>query len=112
MSAPGSPPSTPGLRTGIDETVIPIVAGCDSSDGSGHVVMRPDPYYEYSGSVSTTFTPGEGVRPPPGSTTYSPQSNSPTANSLAFIGALKAPIPTCLPYDSTPTDNLSMLSKP
>jgi hypothetical protein len=98
---------------GIDTTVIPIRAGCDSPDGSGHVVMHPDPYYEYSGSVSDTITARAG-RPTHGYDFHYVLAamRLPNGKILAFIGGLLAPVPTCLPYDSTPSNSLSMLSTP
>lgn len=96
---------------GIDETVIPIRAGCDSP-GSRQVIMRPDPYFEYNGSVSATITARSARRVLAGFHGVLAAMRLPNGKILAFIGGLKAPVPTCLPYDSTPTDSLSMLSKP
>lgn len=99
---------------GIDETVIPIKAGCDSPDGSGHVVMRPDPAYEYDGSISTTYTPRAAQRHPaaPGFHYVLAAKRLPNGKILGFIGALKTPVPTCLPYNSKPSTSLSTLSRP
>ncbi len=89
---------------GIDETVIPISAGCQSHDGSGPIVMHPDPMFEYQGSISTTYTPRAQQRhpAPQGFHYVLAAKRLPNGKILGFIGALKAPIPTCLPYSSTP----------
>jgi hypothetical protein len=97
---------------GIDETVIPIRADCHSPNGSGHVVMHPDPHYEYDGSVSATITARSARRMLPGFHGVLAAMRLPNGKILAFIGGLSAPVPTCLPYDSTPTDSLAMLSTP
>jgi hypothetical protein len=99
----------PALNTklhqlGIDETVIPITAGCHSPDGSGPIVMYPNPMFEYNGSISTTYTPRYDQRhpAPPGFHYVLAAKRLPNGKILGFIGALKAPIPTCLSYSSTP----------
>ena len=90
---------------GIDETVIPITADCHSPDGSGQLVMHPNPMFEYNDSISTTYTPG-GPPPPPGFHYVLGAMRLPNGKLLGVIGALKAPIPSCLPYNSTPSNAL------
>jgi hypothetical protein len=99
----------PALNTklhqlGIDETVIPITAGCHSRDGSGPLVMHPNPLYEFNGSLTTTYTTGHDKRhpTPTGFHYVLAAKRLPNGKILGFIGALRAPIPTCLPYSSTP----------
>ena len=93
-------------QLGIDETVIPITADCHSPDGSGHLVMHPNPLLEYDGSISTTYTPQAAKRhpPPPGFHYVLAAKRLPNGKLLGFIGALKAPVPSCLPYSSTPSN--------
>jgi hypothetical protein len=93
-------------KLGIDETVIPITSDCHSADGSGPLVMHPNPLFETRGSVSTTYTPRAARRhpAPPGFHYVLAAKRLPNGKLLAFIGALKAPIPTCLRYSSTPSE--------
>lgn len=93
-------------KLGIPETVIPITAGCHSTDGSGRLVMHPNPMFEYSGSISTTYTPQAAKRHPaaPGYHYVLAAKRLPNGKLLGFIGALKEPIPSCLPYSSTPSN--------
>jgi hypothetical protein len=100
----------PALNTklhelGINETVIPITAGCHSPDGSGPIVMHPNPLFEYKGSISATYTPRYDQRhpAPPGFHYVLAAKRLPNGKLLGFIGSLKAPVPTCLPYNSTPS---------
>ena len=107
--ATGIPALNAKLReAGIPSDVIPITAGCNSPDGSGNLVMHPDPHLEYSGSVSMTYTPQAARRhPAPRGFHYVLAAKQmPNGKILAFIGALKSPVPTCLPYDSTPSKSL------
>jgi hypothetical protein len=92
-------------KLGIDETVIPITADC-STRGSGNLVMHPNPMYEYNGSISTTYTPRAAQRhpAPPGFHYVLAAKRLPNGKLLGFIGALKPPIPACLPYSSTPSN--------
>jgi hypothetical protein len=87
---------------GIPETVIPITADCHSTDRSGNLVMHPNPMFEYSGSISTTYTPQAARRHPaaPGYHYVLAAKRLPNGKLLGFIGALKEPIPSCLPYSS------------
>jgi hypothetical protein len=88
---------------GIDTTVIPIRAGCHALNGSD-VVMHPDPNFEYDGSVSETITARPGLSGFHGVLAAKRLANG---KILAFIGAVKAPVPSCLPYDGTPSDSIS-----
>jgi hypothetical protein len=91
---------------GIPETVIPITSDCHSPDGSGPLVMHPDPLFEYNGSISTTYTP-QASRQHPAAEGFHyvlAAKRLPNGKILGFIGALKAPIPSCLPYSSTPSN--------
>jgi len=94
---------------GYDTTVIPIKAGCVSPDGSGHIVMHPDRYYEYNGSISMTYTPRAAERHPAPAGFHYVLAAKRLSNGkiLGFIGALKAPVPTCLPYSDTPSTSLA-----
>jgi hypothetical protein len=104
----------PALNTrfrqlGIPETVIPVMAGCSSRDGSGPLVMHPDPLFEYDGAITVTLSPGWDAshRAPPGFQFVLAAMQLPNGKLLAFIGSLKTPIPRCLPYSDTPaTDEI------
>lgn len=76
-----------------------------SRDGSGHLVMHPNPMFEYNGSISTTYTPRYDQRhpAPPGFHYVLAAKRLPNGKILGFIGALKAPIPACLPYNGRPS---------
>jgi hypothetical protein len=95
-------------QLGIPENVIPIYAGCYSPDGSGDLVMHPDPLFEIKGSITMTYTPRAAqLHPPPAGYQYVLAAKRlPNGLVLDFIGALKPPIPTCLPYNSTPATGL------
>lgn len=95
-------------QLGIPENVIPIYAGCNSPDGSGHLVMHPDPLFEIKGSIKMTYTPRAAqLHPPPAGYQYVLAAKRlPNGMLLDFIGALKPPIPSCLPYNSTPVTGL------
>jgi hypothetical protein len=75
--------------------------------------MRPDPYYEYSGAITFTLTPRYYRRHPAmhGFQYVFAATRLTNGKYLAFIGALRSPIPTCLPYSSTPSDSLTVLSR-
>ena len=93
---------------GIPENVIPIYAGCNSPDGSGNLVMHPDPLFEIKGSITMTYTPRAAQQhPAPAGYQYVLAAKR-LSNGIVldFIGALKPPIPTCLPYSSTPATGL------
>jgi hypothetical protein len=95
-------------QLGIPENVIPIYAGCNSPDGSGNLVMHPDPLFEIKGSITMTYTPRAAqLHPAPAGYQYVLAAKRlPNGMVLDFIGALKPPIPTCLPYNSTPATGL------
>ena len=80
---------------GIDETVIPIKTGCHSPDGSGPLVMQPNPMFEDQRSVSMTFTPRAAQQHPPSSGFHYvlAAKRLPNGKILAFIGASKRPSP-------------------
>lgn len=87
---------------GIPETVLPVYAGCHSA---GALVLHPDPLYETSGSYSFTWTPGTGGHPAaPGYHYALAAKRVPGGKVIAFIGALKMPLPSCFGYSSTPSD--------
>lgn len=70
--------------------------------------MHPDPRLEYKGSISMTYTPrAQQQHPAPRGFHYVLAARRlPNGRLLGFIGALKAPIPTCLPYSNTPSTSL------
>src|SRR5579875_177113 len=82
----------------IPELVIPITTGCRSPDGSGPIVMHPEPDMEGPASTAMTFRTHTGRPAPPGWHYVLAAKRLPGGKVLAFIGALKKPIPTCLPY--------------
>jgi hypothetical protein len=67
--------------------------------------MHPNPMFEYNGSISTTYTPRYDQRhpAPPGFHYVLAAKRLPNGKILGFIGALKAPIPACLPYNGRPS---------
>ena len=95
-------------QLGIATTVIRITSDCHSRDGSGNLVMHPDPLVEYNSSISMTYTRRAARRHPatPGFHYVLAAKRLPDGKLLGFIGALKAPIPSCLPYSSSPSATL------
>jgi len=93
-------------QLGIAETVIPIKAGCHSRDGSGPIVMRPNPMFEVNGAIRQTYSAKYQHRHPaqPGWHYVLAAKRLPNGKLLAFIGQLKDPIPSCLPYSNTPSN--------
>jgi hypothetical protein len=96
-------------QLGIPETVIPMTAGCSSRDGSGPLVMHPDPLFEYGRAITVTLSPARDAshRAPPGFHYVLAAMQLPNGKLLAFIGALKRPIPSYLPYSATPSTDES-----
>jgi hypothetical protein len=99
----------PGLNArfrqlGIPETVIPMRPGCTSPDGSGPLVMHPDPLFEYNSAITVTVSSRWDVThpAPPGFHYVLAAMRLPNGKLLAFIGALKAPVPSCFPYSNAP----------
>ncbi|HEY1777345.1 MAG TPA: hypothetical protein VGG41_14400 [Solirubrobacteraceae bacterium] len=92
-------------QLGIAETVIPIRTGCHSSDGSGPLVMRPNPTFEVSGAIRQTLSARYQQRHPalPGWHYVLAAKRLPNGKLVAFIGQLKDPIPSCLPYSNSNT---------
>jgi hypothetical protein len=93
-------------QLGIPETVIPITRGCHSPDGSGLIVMHPNPLYEFNGAVTQTYSAAYQRRHPaqPGWHYVLAAKQLPNGKLLALIGQLKDPVPTCLPYSNTPSN--------
>jgi hypothetical protein len=92
-------------QLGIAETVIPIKTGCHSRDGSGPLVIHPDPLFESSGAIRQTLSAKSQQRHPAfrGWHYVLAAKRLPNGKFVAFIGQLKDPIPACLPYSSTPS---------
>jgi hypothetical protein len=96
-------------KVGYDVAVIPIKTNCHTVSGSAKIVMHPDPKYEFQGSVSMTYTPATVRRhPAPRVTHYVLSAKQlPNGKILAFIGAPVGRAPTCLSYNSTPSNSPS-----
>ncbi|HEY1711505.1 MAG TPA: hypothetical protein VGG07_01310 [Solirubrobacteraceae bacterium] len=91
---------------GIAETVIPIKTGCHSRDGSRPIVMHPNPMFEINGAIRQTYSAKYQQRDParPGWHYVLAAKRLPNGKLLALIGQLRDPIPSCLPYSSTPSN--------
>jgi len=100
----------PGLNAkfrqlGINETVIPIKADCHQDPRSRTLTMHPNPMFEYTGSITTTYS-AKDERQHPADRGYRyvlAAKQLPNGKLLGFIGQLKTPIPSCLPYSDTPS---------
>jgi hypothetical protein len=100
----------PGLNAafrehGISETAIPMKAGCHSRSGDPNFVMHPNPMFEISGAITTTYSAKAANAHPayPGYHYILAAKRLPNGKLLAYIGQIKEPVPTCLPYSSTPS---------
>jgi hypothetical protein len=91
-------------QLGIAETVIPIKAGCHSPDGSGPLVIHLN-QFEVSGAIRLTLSASYQRRHPAfhGWHYVLAAKRRPNGKLVAFIGQLKDPIPSCLPYSNTPS---------
>jgi hypothetical protein len=96
-------------KLGYATAVIPIKTGCHTVRGSEKIVMHPDPRLELNGSVSFTYTPQAYARHPAASGTHYvlAAKQMPNGKILALIGAPEGRAPTCLSYNSTPSNSLS-----
>ncbi len=67
--------------------------------------MHPNPMFEYTGSITTTYS-AKDERQHPADRGYRyvlAAKQLPNGKLLGFIGQLKTPIPSCLPYSDTPS---------
>ncbi len=100
----------PGLNAkfrqlGINETVIPIKPDCHQDTRSRTLTMHPNPMFEFKGSITTTYSPKDERQYPAdrGYRYVLAAKQLPNGKLLGFIGQLKTPIPSCLPYSDKPS---------